>query len=295
MSEFKFACPVCGQHIKCDSVKSGSQMECPTCYRKMVVPQAPTGTDSKLILNAAQVQSRPVPTNPDAGMETGASRSSTRATLVSGIALVVVVCAAAGTLFAFRDKLFKRPGGTGDPRTNSAAQLAPTPPEPVDPGTNWTLSLADRQFPQTPVSGFINRRSFTLEKATVQGGLFTFRQGSKTPRELVLLIHLFARQGEDLAGQSINIEASRTNAPKIVLRWKDDSPQLATQNLRGGYALRLELGQVTGGRLPGKIYLCTPDDAKSWIAGTFEAEIRKPQPPKPPKVPKPAPQTVPRP
>jgi hypothetical protein len=287
MSEFKFACPVCGQHIKCDSAKSGSQMECPTCFRKIVVPQAPAGADSKFILTAAQVQSRPVPKNRDAGVEAGAPGSSSRATLVFGIVLVVVACAAAGAVFVFRDKIFKRSGATGDPRTNSSARLAPTPPEPVDPGTNWTLSLADRQFPQTPASGFINRRSFALEKATVQGGLLAFRQGSKTPRELVLLIHLFARQGEDLAGQSVNIEASRTNAPKVVLRWKDDPPQLATQNIREGYALRLEFGQVSGGRLPGKIYLCTPDDAKSWVAGTFEAEIRKPSPPKFPKPPKP--------
>ncbi len=41
MSEFKYACPVCGQHIKCDSSQSGTQMECPTCFQKIVVPQAP--------------------------------------------------------------------------------------------------------------------------------------------------------------------------------------------------------------------------------------------------------------
>ena len=42
MSEFKYACPVCGQHIKCDSSQAGSQMECPTCFQKITVPQAPS-------------------------------------------------------------------------------------------------------------------------------------------------------------------------------------------------------------------------------------------------------------
>ena len=41
MSEFKFACPVCGQHITCDAAAAGSQMNCPTCFRKIVVPRAP--------------------------------------------------------------------------------------------------------------------------------------------------------------------------------------------------------------------------------------------------------------
>src|SRR5712672_2412427 len=55
MSEFKFACPVCGQHITADSSTSGGQLECPTCFRKIVVPQAPTAGDSKFIISAAQV------------------------------------------------------------------------------------------------------------------------------------------------------------------------------------------------------------------------------------------------
>jgi hypothetical protein len=168
------------------------------------------------------------------------------------------------------------------------------PPKSVDPGTNWTLSLADRQFPKTQATGFINGRSFVLEKATVQGGLLVLRQGSKWPPDVGLAVHLFARQGEDLAGQSINIDASRTNAPKVILRSKDDQQQPVNQSVREGYALRLEFGAVVGGRLPGKIYLCTPDDEKSWVAGTFEAEIRKPPPPKPPKFPKPASQTAPK-
>src|SRR5712691_5169152 len=55
MSEFKFACPVCGQHITADSSASGKQLECPTCFQKIIVPQAPASADSKLILSATQV------------------------------------------------------------------------------------------------------------------------------------------------------------------------------------------------------------------------------------------------
>jgi len=52
--EFKFACPVCHQHIKCDASSSGQIMACPTCYRQIVVPHAPSGNTTKLILRAKQ-------------------------------------------------------------------------------------------------------------------------------------------------------------------------------------------------------------------------------------------------
>src|SRR5690349_20768529 len=54
MSEFKFACPVCGQHITADSKDSGSQIACPTCFRKIVVPQAPASSDPKFVLSASE-------------------------------------------------------------------------------------------------------------------------------------------------------------------------------------------------------------------------------------------------
>jgi len=55
ISELKFACPVCQQHIACDPGLGGLQMECPTCLGKIIIPKAPTGATTKLILRARQV------------------------------------------------------------------------------------------------------------------------------------------------------------------------------------------------------------------------------------------------
>jgi len=52
MSEFKYACPVCGQHIKCDTTQAGTTMECPTCFQKIIVPQAPPRTTRNLFCTA---------------------------------------------------------------------------------------------------------------------------------------------------------------------------------------------------------------------------------------------------
>jgi len=46
MSEFKFACPVCGQHMMCDVSHGGQVMECPTCFQKIARPRAPAADGS---------------------------------------------------------------------------------------------------------------------------------------------------------------------------------------------------------------------------------------------------------
>ena len=38
--------------------------------------------------------------------------------------------------------------------------------------------------------------------------------------------------------------------------------------------MRLEFGPKTDGRLPGKIYICLPDEEKSVVVGKFEAEVK---------------------
>lgn len=41
MAEFKFSCPQCGQHIQCDTGYAGSQINCPSCQKAILVPQSP--------------------------------------------------------------------------------------------------------------------------------------------------------------------------------------------------------------------------------------------------------------
>ena len=46
------------QHITADASTTGGQIDCPTCFQKLIVPDAPKGDLSKLILNAALANSR---------------------------------------------------------------------------------------------------------------------------------------------------------------------------------------------------------------------------------------------
>ena len=41
MSDFKFSCPACGQHISCDTSNAGMTVACPACQTALTVPQPP--------------------------------------------------------------------------------------------------------------------------------------------------------------------------------------------------------------------------------------------------------------
>jgi predicted RNA-binding Zn-ribbon protein involved in translation (DUF1610 family) len=293
MSEFKFACPVCGQHITADSKTSGGQIECPTCFQKIVVPQAPASEDTKLILAASQV-GKPRPSSTDAGSQLEPLRTaSPHGSLLATIAFLVILCAAGAALFVFRDRIFKAvrapaPAGT-DALPQPAVPIALNTNYPIPTNLTWTLDLTNAAFPETVAAGSVHGSGFLCERAILRGGLFSLSQGKSWPWDLAIALNLFARQGEELSGKTLQVDPDRTRVPSVVLRWKDAGQQPVTETISSGYALKLVFGEVTNGHIPGRIYICLPDPAKSFVAGTFDAEIRKPPPPKtaPPKLPKP--------
>ena len=293
MSEFKFACPVCGQHITADSKSSGGQIECPTCFQKIVVPQAPASEDTKLILSASQV-GKPRPSSTDVGSQLGPLRTaSPHGSLVATIAFLVVLCAVGGALFAFRDRILKAVRAPAPAGTNALPQpvapVALNTKYPIPTNIAWALDLTNAAFPETTVAGRIHGSGFLCEKTILQGGRLSLLQGKASPWDLAVVVNLFARQGEELSGKTVQIPSDRPRAPHVVLRWKDEQQQSKSDTISSGYALNLVSGEATNGHMAGKIYICLPDETKSFVAGTFDAEIRKAPPPKPrsAKTPKP--------
>jgi hypothetical protein len=41
MSDFKFSCPHCEQHLLCDERLGGKQIQCPACKHLIVIPASP--------------------------------------------------------------------------------------------------------------------------------------------------------------------------------------------------------------------------------------------------------------
>lgn len=110
MSEFKYACPVCGQHIKCDSSQAGTQMECPTCFQKITVPQAPATDDPKFILKGRKTGERPIPA---ASVDSRSANPPPKHFLLPGIALVILLCVVGAAVLVFRGMIsVSAPTGT---------------------------------------------------------------------------------------------------------------------------------------------------------------------------------------
>lgn len=87
MSEFKYACPVCGQHIKCDSSQAGTVMTCPTCFQQITVPNAPADKDQKFILTGTKVGGeRPLPRLPETPQAV-----VTRSPVLPGMIVVIII------------------------------------------------------------------------------------------------------------------------------------------------------------------------------------------------------------
>jgi hypothetical protein len=156
-----------------------------------------------------------------------------------------------------------------------AKPVVPVAP-PAPDATNWTLRLAEAKMPELAANGIVNGRGFKLERATIRQGHLDLRQGPKWPPDVGVSVHLFAERTEDLAGRAVTIEATRSNAPRTILRWKNENGDPTTKDFRKGYALKVEFGQVSSNHLPGKIFIAFPDDPRSYVAGTFNAEIRQP-------------------
>jgi DNA-directed RNA polymerase subunit RPC12/RpoP len=285
MSEFKYACPVCGQHMKCDSSQSGTVMECPTCFQKITAPQAPATDDSKFIITGTKVGERPLPT---AVVEAGAAPAPmpAKSSPLPTIIFFVLLCAAAAALFAFQGRIFKPTGGQGTPGPSPSQMPVKPPPPPkpavVAPPANdalWKLNLDAATIPDSPAAGRIHGEDFIIERASFQNGTLTLREGTRGSVDFGITINFSGARIEALVAQTVNVTTNTEEAARVTLRWNNDANS-GRVSFNSGYAMRLEFGILENNHLPGKIYLCTPDAEKSYLLGTFDTEVRKPKPPK---------------
>ena len=293
MSEFKFACPVCGQHITADSTASGTQLECPTCFRKIIVPQAPTTADPKFILSASQAN-KPRPTTLETVSDAVPKRGGLPDALPALALLVVLVGAGVGGWLLFGDKIRARlhPPVAAGPATNPAARPKPPPPprlvRAIPTNTFWTLQLTNAVLPDGIAAGSLRGSGFLCDRATLQGGNLSLRQPHSGLLDLGVTIQLPVWQGEQWSGKTIELTPEQPPpVPRVTLQWRNEQDKTSRQNITNGYALKLSFGQAVGGQIPGKLYLALPDPAKSFVAGNFDAEIKRPPAPKPPRGAKP--------
>ena len=259
MSEFKFACPVCGQRMAVDSSASGAQVECPTCFQIVVVPKAPA-EGSKYQLSATQYI-KPVILPPAASTKAASPVVHQRKSALLIFALILA-CAVV-TALVVREKIVQSQPG------RMAMAVSPL----------WTLDLTNAVFPKRAAAGEIHGRDFVYRQAVLLHDFLTLRSGNGWQSEMaanIFLVHTAdsPNAAEMLSGRSFEVGSNQTGSiPAVSLVWRDGNMRV-TETFTNGYAMKLEFGTVSSNQLPGKIYLCLPDEMKSCVTGTFTAEIQ---------------------
>ncbi|MEJ2025430.1 MAG: hypothetical protein P8Y00_10545 [Deltaproteobacteria bacterium] len=117
----------------------------------------------------------------------------------------------------------------------------------------------------------------TIDQAFLENGILTLRDGRDFFPDHAFVIFLFLKKGENLENRRFEYtKISGFGSPHIHVKWKEKGKDLPkTKIWMKGYAMLLEFGRQRGKELPGKIYLCIPDEMKSFLAGTFTALIKK--------------------
>ncbi|HKW29706.1 MAG TPA: hypothetical protein VJT54_10245 [Verrucomicrobiae bacterium] len=268
MSEFKFACPVCGQRMAVDASASGAQVECPTCFQIVIVPKAPA-VGSKYQLSATQYI-KPVILPPASSTKAASPVVHQRKPALLIFALILA-CAVVTAMFV-REKIVQSRRGS--------AVAADTGAVPVAVSPLWTLDLTNAIFPKVAAAGTIHGKHFVCRQAVLQNGLLVLR--SERGWESVMAANVFistnafsANAAETLSGGSFEVNTNHAGlAPGVSLFWREGDLRVM-ELFTNGFAMKLEFGKITNDKLPGKIYLCLPDETKSCVAGTFTAEIQR--------------------
>jgi hypothetical protein len=263
-------------------------MDCPTCFQKIVAPQAPA-PDSKFVLTGSKFSEKKVTVR---GLDNATAVEPPKKfpaalviALILGFMGVVAAMIYWATIIHPRHTLARN---DFQPMTNGqVAKPKPVePPPPVAPpanDANWSLTLGTNAITDAPVAGRIHAQDFITERATFQSGSLMVRAGTKGTVEFGAFVHFGGAQAESLSGQTINVTTDADRAARVQLRWKEAGGEVQRKDFTNGYAMRLEFGVLANNRLPGKIYLCLPDAEKSYLLGSFNADARKPKPKAPKK------------
>ncbi len=142
--------------------------------------------------------------------------------------------------------------------------------------TMWKPDLADAEIPAENLHGIIRGRKFQCEKAVLENNILHLRQGKEFFADLEIIIFFFLKENETIENRIFDIASDKKfGNPHVHMKWKDENEDMPkTEIFMKGYSMRIEFGANNEGRLPGKIYLCLPDEGKSAVAGKFEAEVK---------------------
>jgi len=209
-----------------------------------------------------------------------------------GVGVVVVAVGAMVGYPYLRDWLEKRGEAAQQAVARATQQAAATtetpPPEAPAPEKElpllpavWTLDVDKARIPEGKANGMISGTNFVVETArldSMPGNVYLLRliEGAVTSPDRAFMVYLRPNANESITGRTwtISQDLKGRSVPQVVKLWKTNPRYQAQQKpFASGYAMKLELGQVTDGVIPGKIFLAVPPETEqSVVAGIFKAK-----------------------
>jgi hypothetical protein len=305
MSELKFSCPHCAQHISCDPAWAGHSLPCPSCQKQITAPQpqpktglrvsgSPAGgrLSAKLRENLRQATVRSsagsaAQAPPPIGSRSAPPRigpmaaplisrrpvfSLLRIVLVLGCIFGVLLIAAFGWSFHRRSLRLKAQAEWRENFNRQQAQRAQSgQTRNVAPALYREPKL---EMPTNAVAGFVGGQKFHYEHATVSMHRFTLREGKNWQADKEVTITTFVKP-QDLAGKTLLVTPDN-KFPRLHVsaEWLDQSKQKKYASAMSGYFLRLKCGPIENGRISGTMNLQMPGSPVTAINGDFIAAVK---------------------
>jgi hypothetical protein len=180
--------------------------------------------------------------------------------------------------------LFQQDGdGLGFVTSYFADKPAP-PPQPTQPTPKPRAANTPKvavpkpksaapAIPAHAAQGQIHGNPFVVDGGSFRHGVLTLSQ-VKAPAAQIS-IQLPTPKWEVPSGKNMKyVNPTGPEAPKIEVQRSEVTGSPGAQTITEGYTLFLEFGQSQGRKLPGKLRLALPEQAKSQVAGTFEVDIQ---------------------
>ncbi len=284
MSEFTFPCPLCQQEIACDTQYRGQQLQCPICQGEITAPAAEEKKPAGSLAIKSSTGPKHAPTVPMLQKRVVVEKKSGAAKTAGVAAGVLVVLAA--LVFGARYTPLKSHlpaflGGETAPAVAASGQAAPTPepaavppPPPPPPVLVWMTNLTEAVIPTNAAYGTITTNEFKHEIARVDNGILALRMGTNVMPDMELGVFFGMKPGETLTGKTIDVTPQSRVAPRVWKKWKVEGKTALQQKVYSkGYAMKLQFGEVSEDKVPGKLYLCLPDEEQSVVAGSFIASV----------------------
>lgn len=166
----------------------------------------------------------------------------------------------------------------------------------------WVPDATRVATPSKPAVGRIHGRPFKVEKAELTLAraspdmpkrttyFLKLRQGGGFFPDYEYSLTLLTPRGQKIDGQSFVVgpagvfkmpgaivekNVSYPPVQGVAMTWKVPGKEFGDTDMMSRYTMRLEFGKRLGHRIAGRIYLSMQDPQKSWLAGTFVAEIKR--------------------